>query len=92
MILLSILAGLIASIVAWVLKSLTHAISGILSDIVKEGNTHWLMFVYPILGILITTIFVNYILRHNISGGIPRVLYSISKEGAVIKSHNMFSW
>jgi CIC family chloride channel protein len=91
MILLSILAGLIASIVAWVLKSLTHAISGILSDIAKDGNTQWLMFVYPILGILITTIFVNYILRHNISGGIPRVLYSISKEGAVIKSHNMFS-
>ena len=91
MIILSILAGLIASVVAWVLRTLTHTISGALSSLTRATDMEWLSFVYPIVGILVTTIFVNYILRHNVSGGIPRVLYSISKEGAVIKSHNMYS-
>ncbi|MBQ1696611.1 MAG: chloride channel protein [Bacteroidales bacterium] len=91
MIILSILAGLIASVVAWVLRSLTHSISGTLEALSDAAQMEWLSFVYPIVGILVTMFFVNYILRHNVSGGIPRVLYSISKEGAVIKSHNMFS-
>ena len=91
MIILSILAGLIASVVAWVLRSLTHSISGALESLSDGAGVEYLSFVYPIVGILLTMVFVNYILRHNVSGGIPRVLYSISKEGAVIKSHNMFS-
>ncbi len=91
MIILSILAGLIASVVAWVLRTLTHSISGVLEALSFTTQMEWLSFVYPIVGILITVFFVNYVLRHNVSGGIPRVLYSISKEGAVIKSHNMFS-
>lgn len=88
MIILSILAGLIASVVAWVLRTLTHSISDALGVLRQVED---LAFVYPIVGILLTMVFVNYILRHNVSGGIPRVLYSISKEGAVIKSHNMYS-
>lgn len=91
MIILSILAGLIASVVAWVLRTLTHSISDALKDLNDFAQLDGLSFVYPIVGILLTMVFVNYILRHNVSGGIPRVLYSISKEGAVIKSHNMYS-
>ena len=91
MIILSVLAGVIASIVAWGLRTLTHSISDVLRSLSRSADIDWLPFVYPIVGILLTMVFVNYILRHNVSGGIPRVLYSISKEGAVIKSHNMFS-
>ncbi len=91
MMILSVLAGLIAAIVAWVLKSLTHGISHFLAHYLAKDYSDILYFFCPIAGILLAMIFVNYILRHNVSGGIPRVLYSISKEGAVIKSHNMYS-
>lgn len=91
MLILSVLAGLIAALVAWILKSLTHGISHLLQANLAGSYDNILYFFCPIVGIFLTTIFVNYILRHNVSGGIPRVLYSISKEGAVIKSHNMFS-
>ncbi len=91
MIMLSMLAGIIAALVAWVLKTLTHSISHVLTKELAEDYSNIFYFICPIVGICITLVFVNYILRHNVSGGIPRVLYSISKEGAVIKSHNMFS-
>ncbi|MBQ2097872.1 MAG: hypothetical protein II480_06815, partial [Bacteroidales bacterium] len=64
MIILSILAGLIASVVAWVLRSLTHSISGTLEALSDAAQMEWLSFVYPIVGILVTMFFVNYILRH----------------------------
>lgn len=91
MIMLSMLAGIIAALVAWVLKTLTHSISHVLTKVLAEDYSNIFYFICPIVGIFITMVFVNYILRHNVSGGIPRVLYSISKEGAVIKSHNMYS-
>lgn len=91
MIMLSMLAGIIAALVAWVLKSLTHSISHFLTKTLAEDYSSIFYFICPLVGICLTLVFVSYILRHNVSGGIPRVLYSISKEGAVIKSHNMFS-
>ncbi len=91
MIMLSMLAGVIAALVAWVLKTLTHSISHVLTNVLAKDYSTIFYFICPLVGICLTLIFVNYILRHNVSGGIPRVLYSISKEGAVIKSHNMFS-
>lgn len=90
MILLSVIAGVIAALVAYLLKTCTHGISHFLSQFIS-GDGNWLYFCCPLVGILITVVFVKYLLRHNVSGGIPRVLYSISKEGAVIKSHNMYS-
>lgn len=90
MIFLSVIAGVIAALIAYVLKTSTHTISRLLAGFIDD-ETSILYFISPLIGIFLTTIFVNYILRHNVSGGIPRVLYSISKEGAVIKPHNMYS-
>ncbi len=88
---LSIIVGAIAGITAAVLKTITHHISGFLSGTINpllgfDGN-----LIFPFVGIAITVGFIKFILRQNISGGIPRVLYSISKEEAVIKPHNMYS-
>lgn len=47
--------------------------------------------IYPAIGILLTIIFVKYILRHEVRDGIPNVLYAISKQQGIIKKHNMFS-
>lgn len=90
MILLSVLAGIIAAFIAYVLKTSTHTISRLLEKLIDD-ETSLLYFISPLIGICLTAVFVNYILRRNVSGGIPRVLYSISKEGAVIKPHNMYS-
>ena len=91
MIILSIIVGVIAGVTAAVLKKLTHLISDCLETYVSGSLGFDGYMAYPFVGIALTVLFIKFILRQNISGGIPRVLYSISKEGAVIKSHNMYS-
>ena len=86
---LSIVVGAIAGVTAAVLKTLTHIISGFLSNTISPALGFDGYVLYPFIGISITVVFIKLILRQNISGGIPRVLYSISKEEAVIKPHNM---
>ncbi|MBQ3616590.1 MAG: chloride channel protein [Bacteroidales bacterium] len=88
---LSIVVGAIAGVTAAVLKTLTHIISGFLSNTISPALGFDGYVLYPFIGISITVVFIKLILRQNISGGIPRVLYSISKEEAVIKPHNMYS-
>ncbi|MCQ2975654.1 MAG: chloride channel protein [Bacteroidales bacterium] len=91
MIIISVVVGAIAAITAAVLKTTTHAISSFLDTLPIKNYCSNISVIYPFVGIAITVIFIKLILKQKISGGIPRVLYSISKEGAVIKSHNMYS-
>ena len=90
-IILSIVTGIVAALVASLLKWPVHGINYLLNiDNWKEFHDYY-FFAYPLIGIALSMIFVKYILRKNISQGIPRVLFSISKEGAIIKPHNMYS-
>lgn len=90
-IILSIVTGIVAALVASLLKWSVHGINYLLNiDNWKEFHDYY-FFAYPLIGIALSMIFVKYILRKNISQGIPRVLFSISKEGAIIKPHNMYS-
>lgn len=90
-IILSVVVGLIAAFTAYVLKTATHTIAHLTETGISKQYSNYLYFLYPFIGISLTVLFVKFILRQNISGGIPRVLYSISKEGALIKPHNMYS-
>ena len=49
------------------------------------------VFIYPVVGILITILFVKYVVRDNISHGVTKVLYAISQNKSRLKRHNMYS-
>ncbi|MDE6371217.1 MAG: chloride channel protein, partial [Duncaniella sp.] len=88
---LALAVGILAGFAALVLKWLIHAISGFLTShfSVTEGN--YLYLLYPLVGILITSLFVKYIVRDNISHGVTRVLYAISQNKSRLKKHNMYT-
>lgn len=88
---LSLVTGVLGGIAALVLKSLIHLISGLLTSqlSVTEGNI--LFFIYPAVGILITVLFVRYVVRDNISHGVTRVLYAISQNKSRLKRHNVWT-
>ena len=46
---------------------------------------------YPVVGIYLTSLFVRYIVKDNISHGITRILYAISSNKSRLKSHNTWS-
>ncbi len=79
---LSVLVGLLSGVAAVVLKTLVHSINrwllGFHVPSLLGGN--FLMLIYPAIGILLTILFVRYVVRGNIGHGLPSVLYSISRQ------------
>ncbi len=88
---LAVIIGLTVGFGAVTIKNSVHIIQGILTSGFSSDLHNYLYFVYPAIGILLTIIFTNYILKRKVGHGIPSVLYAISKTNGIIKSHNMFS-
>ena len=77
---LALIVGIISGFAALLLKYLIHVISGALTSSVEISGGNYLYLLWPVLGILITSIFVRYVVRDNISHGVTRVLYAISQK------------
>lgn len=60
------------------------------SQFASEGF-NWFYLVCPVIGILLTMLFVRYIVRDNISHGITRILYAFSTKQGRLPSHNTWT-
>ena len=88
---LALVVGIISGFAALLLKYLIHVISGVLTSSVAINEGNYLYLLWPVLGILLTSIFVRYVVRDNISHGVTRVLYAISQKKSRLKPHNMWA-
>lgn len=88
---LALLVGIICGFAALILKWLIHFISHTLTGHFSAVGANWLYIVYPVIGILITGLYVRYIVKDNISHGVTRVLEAISQNKSRLKAHNMYS-
>lgn len=88
---LALVVGTLGGFAALLLKWMISYISGLLAShlVITSGN--WLYFIYPAAGILITVLFVRFVVRDNISHGVTRVLYAISQNKSRLKKHNIWS-
>ncbi|MEI7595471.1 MAG: chloride channel protein [Bacteroidota bacterium] len=91
LIILSVLIGLIAGIAAVTLKTIVHYIEYILTHSFASNKEIFLYLATPLLGILLTVLFIKVFIKDNIGHGISRILYAISKKNGNIKSHNTYS-
>ncbi|HLO90456.1 MAG: chloride channel protein [Chloroflexota bacterium] len=88
---LSMIVGLISGLSAIVLKNTvyyTHYFLTVGFDIKGEN---YLYLAYPLFGMALTVLFVKYVVKDNISHGISKILYAISKNNGHIKPHNNYS-
>jgi chloride channel protein, CIC family len=88
---LSLVVGLLSALAAAALKYSIHYIHRILTGDPGTGSVNYLYLVYPVLGMLLTYLFVRYVIKDNISHGISRILYSISRRKSHLKTHNTWS-
>lgn len=88
---LALAIGLFASLAAFILHSLIHFIQHLLTSDFQVKGQNWLYLVFPILGIYITSLFVKYVVKDNISHGITRILYAISSKQSRLKAHNTWT-
>ncbi|MFI3323938.1 MAG: chloride channel protein [Rikenellaceae bacterium] len=88
MIVLAVVVGLLAGFATYIFELLLHVIKATLVSWFPRNESNILYLFYPIIGIILVTLFVKYFVRDNISEGVTRVLYAISRKGSGIKSHN----
>ncbi len=88
---LSFLVGLFSGLAAVILKNTIHFTHHLLTEGFYLDNLNWLYLAYPMLGILITFLFVRYFIKDDIGHGITKILYSFSKKGGNLKAHNSYS-
>lgn len=88
---LSLLVGVCTGIAAFLLKTLVDEIKLLLTQGFDEAETNGLYLLYPAVGILLTSLFIKYVVRDDISHGVTKILYAISRKKARIKPHNRWS-
>lgn len=88
---LSLLVGVCTGIAAFLLKTLVDEIKYLLTQGFDEAETNGLYLLYPAVGILLTSLFIKYVVRDDISHGVTKILYAISRKKARIKPHNRWS-
>ncbi len=88
---LALIVGIASGFAALLLKFLIHAISDALLSHFAVTGGNYMYLLWPVLGVLITSVFVRYVIRDNISHGVTRVLYAISQKKSRLKPHNMYA-
>ena len=88
---LAFIVGLFCAVAAFALHGIINQIGMLLTSSFNEKTANWLYLVYPVVGIYLTSLFVKYIVKDNISHGITRILYAISSKRSRLRAHNCWS-
>ncbi|MFR9623591.1 MAG: chloride channel protein, partial [Rikenellaceae bacterium] len=91
MILLAVIVGILAGFATYLFEVLLHTIKSALVSWFDADQSHLLLLFYPVVGIILVTMFVKHIVKDNISEGVTRVLYAISSRNSKLPTHNTWS-
>ena len=83
--------GFLASVAGYFLHAIVHEIQVLLVSGFNKGTYNLLYLLFPIVGIYLTSLFIKYVVRDNISHGITSVLYAISTKNSKLQGHNCWS-
>ena len=90
-VILSLLVGIIPGLAGVFLKNSVHYTHQFLTERLQIDSGSLLFFILPFIGIWLTSLFVRYFVREDISHGVTKVLYAISRRNSMIKPHNNYS-
>ena len=88
---LSFMVGILTALAASLLKFLIEYIKHFLTENFDTTGVNWLYLVYPVVGIFLTGLFIRKVVRDDISHGVTKILYAISRRQSRIKRHNTWS-
>ncbi|MDR2823583.1 MAG: chloride channel protein [Prevotellaceae bacterium] len=88
---MSLLIGVLCAVAGFLLKESIHFLQHLVTNIVNENSLNYGYLIFPAIGILISSLFVRYIVRDDISHGVTRILYAISQRKSIIKLHNTWT-
>ncbi len=91
MMVLAAIVGLAAGLGTYIFEVLLHFIREGLVNWFPVERAQFLYLIYPAVGIILATLFVKYVVKDNISEGVTRVLYAMSRSNSRIRSHNCWT-
>ena len=86
MLVLAVLIGITVGLAAVIIKEAVHIIRTLLTVGFSEDIHNVFYFVYPSIGISLTVIFINHVLKARVGHGIPTILHAISSTNGNIFS------
>ena len=89
--LLSLVVGICCGLAAVVLKLAVEYVHHGVTALSEGKNYNFLFLVLPGIGMLLSLLFVRYIVKDNIGHGVTKVLVAVSKNESKIKPHNMWT-
>lgn len=87
---LSLFVGVSCGLAAALLKSAVEFIHHSLTSWFDGEAYNFLYIVYPGIGMLLSLLFVKYVVKDNIGHGVTKVLLAVSKNESKILPHNMW--
>lgn len=91
MALLAVIVGILAGLGTCVFEVLLYGIKAGLTRWFPVEQSQFLFLLYPVVGIILATLFVKYLVKDNISEGVTRVLYAMSRKGSHLAGHNCWT-
>lgn len=88
---LSLIIGIISGLAAVFLKNLVHHATDFIMHGFDFTEGNYLYLILPLTGIGLTILFTLHVVKDDISHGVARILYAISKKNGKIERHNMYS-
>ncbi|MDR0987868.1 MAG: chloride channel protein [Prevotellaceae bacterium] len=88
---LSLIVGVFCALASFLLKTIIHWIEAFLTDNFNSTQANYLYLIYPVVGIFLAGLFVRRIVKDDISHGVTKILYAISRRQGRIKRHNIWS-
>ena len=89
---LSLMVGIACGLASVLLKEAIDWIHHMLTSwFGPESPFNYLYLIYPGIGMLISMLFVRYVVKDNIGHGVTKVLLAVSKNESKIRPHNMWS-
>ncbi len=93
MIFMSFLVGLACGLAAVILKNTVHFTYLFITDTkwFSVDSSNFLFLIYPMVGITITVLIIKYFIKDDLSHGVSKVMYAMSRKNGYIKPHNTYS-
>lgn len=88
---LSLVIGVVVGIMGHILKASIHAVQMFVTDWGNIANVNYFYLITPAIGIILTVLFVKYVVKDNISHGVTRIFYAISRKESRLKPHNCYT-
>ncbi len=88
---LSFVIGILSGFAAIILKNTVYYTHLFITSKLAFSGINLLYLAYPLSGVLLTVLFVRFIIKDEMGHGITKILYSISKQSGKIKPHNSYS-